>query len=169
MHTSAGIVYFAHGKESGPDGSKIRVLSDIALARGFQVESLDYRGMEDPDARVDKLLSRATEDPHETLVLVGSSMGAYVSTVASTALRPAGLFLLAPALYLHGYANQDPAPGAGLTAVVHGWHDEVVPVDNAIRFARRHAAALHLLDGDHRLMDVLSHVGALFRDFLGRV
>jgi hypothetical protein len=39
-------------------------------------------------------------------------------------------------------------------------------VDNSIRFAREHGATLHILDGDHRLHDVLSQVNYLFEYFL---
>jgi hypothetical protein len=47
----------------------------------------------DPDACVKWLLAMGLR-----LVLVGSSMGGYVSTIASQSLKPAGLFLMAPAL-----------------------------------------------------------------------
>jgi len=46
------------------------------------------------------------------MVLVGSRMGGYVSTVASPQLEVDSLFLMAPAYYLLGYAIQDPAPRA---------------------------------------------------------
>ena len=162
------IVYFAHGKESGPRGSKIEALAAVAGQKGCRVESPDYSGIADPNARVEKLLSLAARETGP-LVLVGSSMGGYVSTVASTKLRPAGLFLMAPAFYLPGYEKQEPAPEAKLTTVVHGWNDEVVPVDNVIRFACRHRAELHLLDSDHRLMSHLQVIEKLFDDFLCRL
>ena len=46
--------------------------------------------------------------PHERLILVGSSMGGYVSTVASVSLKPAGLFLMAPAFYMPIGREQNP-------------------------------------------------------------
>ena len=161
-----GTIYFAHGKESGPWGSKILALASVAQERGFEIESPDYSDIVDPEARVAKLLSLAG-NATPPLILVGSSMGGYVSTVASATLRPAGLFLLAPAFYLPGYAEQDPIPGTDRVTVVHGWNDEVVPVDNAIRFARRHRAELHLLDSDHRLTSHLDALQKLFGFFLG--
>lgn len=85
------LVIFSHGKESGPWGSKIRALADVAERLGAQVMSVDYRehthgtpqdqnAEGEADRRVDQLLS-ITLPMHSQLVLVGSSMGAYVSTV----------------------------------------------------------------------------------------
>ena len=76
------LVLFAHGKESGPWGSKIQHLAAIARRLGAQVVSPDYGDLPDPDARVARLLALPLP-AHERLVLVGSSMGGYVSTVAS--------------------------------------------------------------------------------------
>jgi len=49
---------------------------------------------------------------------------------------------------------------------VHGWRDDVVPVENSLKFAREHSATLHILESDHRLHDVLSLVNYLFEFFL---
>ena len=159
------LVLFAHGKESGPWGSKIRHLAAIAQDQGAAILSPDYGDLADPDARVQRLLTTPLP-AHERLVLVGSSMGGYVSTVASQTLQPAGLFLMAPAFYMPGYANQDPQPGTPQVSVVFGWRDEVIPVAHGIRFAQAQRAQLHVLDSDHRLNDVLQPVGDLFARFL---
>ena len=72
-------VYFAHGKESGPWGSKIRHLASIAEANGYEVVSPDYSALPDPEARVKHLLELLSQEPEtSTIVLVGSSMGGYV-------------------------------------------------------------------------------------------
>lgn len=162
------LVVFAHGKESGPWGSKIRHLASIAESRGCEVLSPDYGDLADPDARVRRLLDTALP-AHDRLVLVGSSMGGYVSLVASGRMKPDGLFLMAPALYMPGYAEQNPVSGARRTCVVFGWRDDVIPVANAIRYAQREHVALHLIDGDHRLNDVLDDVGAIFASFLASI
>jgi predicted esterase len=162
------LVLFAHGKESGPWGSKIKHLADIAQRRGAKVLSPDYSDLADPDARVRRLLEMELI-PHDRLVMVGSSMGAYVSTVAAGTLRPDGLFLMAPAFYMPGYAIQAPVSSVRQTCVVVGWRDEVVPVEHGIRFSRDHRAELHVVDGDHRLNDVIDGVGALFDRFLSQV
>lgn len=162
-----GRVIFSHGKESGPWGTKIAALTTMARTQGFTVESIDYTDLADPDARVRRLIERCA-DGTGPLVLVGSSMGGYVATVASRAVKPAGLFLMAPAIYLPGYAEPDPAPW-GKTYVVHGLHDEVIPMENAVRFARRHRARLFLVDGDHALVEQLPFIEELFGFFLENV
>lgn len=159
------LVLFAHGKESGPWGSKIQFLADIAARRGAQVMSPDYRDLLSPDARVERLVSLDLP-PHDRLVLVGSSMGAYVSTLASQALQPDGLFLLAPALYLPGYANQDPVPCSPHVMAIHGWNDELIPCENIMRFGARHNATVVFTAGDHRLLSALPTIGVLFDSFL---
>lgn len=166
--SQAGTVYFAHGKESGPWGTKITALAQVARAQGFAVESPDYQGIDDPEARVEKLLGLHPSDPN-CLVLVGSSMGAYVATVASATLKPAGLFLMAPAFYRDHYRQQAPAPHANLTVLVHGWQDAVVPVEVSQRYAQTYQTELHLIHGDHRLEGPLVTIERLFEDFLRRV
>lgn len=165
---SKGMVVFSHGKESGPWGTKITRLADLAGSLGFSVLSVDYTGTADPDERVPLLLD-AVAPSDARLVLVGSSMGGYVATLASQDLLPNGLFLMAPAFNLAGYAVQEPVPCAGMTEIVHGWNDEIVPVENSIVFARKHGATLHLVDGDHQLISCLDQICELFLAFLGRV
>jgi len=159
------VIYFAHGKESGPKGRKISTLAEVGRARGYHIESLDYRHMADPQDRVEMLLRRLTDHPGR-VILVGSSMGGYVSILASAAIKPAGLFLMAPAVYLPGYAVQEPTPWAEKTAIVHGWQDEVVPPENVTRFARRHRAELHMVNDDHVLKEQLPFITELFGWFL---
>ena len=50
------LVVFAHGKESGPWGSKIRHLASIAEQHGAQVLSPDFGDLMDASARVERLL-----------------------------------------------------------------------------------------------------------------
>jgi alpha/beta superfamily hydrolase len=97
---------------------------------------------------------------------VGSSMGGHVAAAAASRLDAAALFLLAPAFYMPGFEKYTPQKVAAPTAIVHGWHDEIVPVDNVIRWAREHRATLHILDSDHRLEDQISVICNLLRNFL---
>lgn len=157
------LIYFAHGKESGPWGRKIQALAAVGQACGFATESPDYSFTYDPDERIQHLLALAPRA--DCLVLVGSSMGGYVSALASQTLAPTGLFLLAPAVYMPGYAAE-PAPSARLMEIVHGWHDPIIPVDNAIRLARQHSARLHLLDSQHTLNEQIPYLESLFHRFL---
>jgi pimeloyl-ACP methyl ester carboxylesterase len=160
-----GIVVFSHGKESGPWGSKITAMAATVRDLGWKVESVDYRGLEDPAARVRKLLDEAQKF-EAPAVLVGSSMGGHVSAAAASRLKPRGLFLLAPAFYMKGFEEYTPQDVACATVIVHGWHDVIVPVENSIRWAREHQAALHLLNSDHRLEDQIAAICLLLRAFL---
>jgi fermentation-respiration switch protein FrsA (DUF1100 family) len=46
---------------------------------------------------------------------------------------------------------------------VHGWRDDVVPVDNSIRYARENLATLHVVDGDHRLTENIDEINFYLR------
>jgi pimeloyl-ACP methyl ester carboxylesterase len=163
-----GRVVFSHGKESGPWGSKITAMAATVRELGSVAESVDYRGIEDPTARVRRLIDFA-EGLAGPLVLVGSSMGGHVSAAAASQIKPLGLFLLAPAFYMAGYEEYTPQDVACPTVIVHGWHDDIVPVENSIRWARDHRSTLHLLDSGHRLEDQIEPICLLLRGFLLRL
>jgi len=162
---AARYVVFSHGKESGPWGTKISAMADVARSEGWQAESVDYRGVDDPQDRVTRLLSFC-RDLQGDLVLVGSSLGGHVATSASVLLRAQGLFLLAPAFYMPGCEPQTPKPAQCPITIVHGWRDDVVPVDNSVRFARQYGATLHIIDADHRMQDNVAQINYLFEYFL---
>lgn len=157
-------VYFSHGKESGPWGSKIKRLADLAQHYGYQVESIDYRDTMDPDLRAQRLVDIVHQEEVDTL-LVGSSMGGYVSLIASESIKVKGTFLLAPALFIEGYAVQE-YPKLENLEIVHGWSDEVIPVENSIAYAKKTDCTLHLIAGDHRLNSSIEQVERLFERFL---
>lgn len=163
--TAEKLVCFAHGKESGPWGTKITRLAEVARARGFEALSPDYSHTHDPQERVAHLLKLAPRA--RSLVLVGSSMGGYVSAMACARLQPRALFLIAPALYFPGW-DEEPADCPALTSVVHGWRDDIVPVERSLRFAQPRGATLHLLDSGHTLNDQLPMLALLFDEFLVR-
>ncbi|RUO72919.1 alpha/beta hydrolase [Idiomarina ramblicola] len=158
-------VVFNHGKESGPWGIKIKVLAKTAKNVGMGVNSIDYQGMDDPDIRVKKLLEYI-ERLSEPFVLVGSSMGGYVATVAAEKDSCKGLFLMAPAFYLGGQADFDQITPKCKINIVHGWKDTIVPVENSWRYAKRTHAQLNVVNDDHRLVDSLNQTNALFKEFL---
>jgi alpha-beta hydrolase superfamily lysophospholipase len=137
------------------------VVRDLNLG----VESVDYRGMGDPGQRVEKLVQVGGE-LKAPLVLIGSSMGGHVAAAAAPRLAPRALFLLAPAFYMPGFEEHTPQDVAAPTAIVHGWRDDVVPVENSIRWAHEHQATLHVLDSDHRLEDQIGPICTLLRAFL---
>ncbi len=157
-------VIFSHGKESGPWGSKIKRLAAAAKTCGFDVDSIDYSDILDPDLRVERLINVLREEAGD-FILVGSSMGGYVSLVAAEQVQTEGVFLLAPALHLPGYKRQD-YHAKTCIEIVHGWSDELIPPENSIRFARSAGCSLHLVPGDHRLNSSIEVVDSLFSLFL---
>jgi pimeloyl-ACP methyl ester carboxylesterase len=162
---SSRYVVFSHGKESGPWGRKIAALADVARSEGYQAESVDYRGIDGPRERIARLVDFCKELQGD-LVLVGSSMGGYVSVASASLLHARGVFLMAPALYMDGLPplreNLLDCPAT----IVHGWYDEVVPFEHSVRFAKDYGAALHLLRSDHRLHNQLRVIRYLFEYFL---
>ena len=161
---SADIVVFSHGKESGPWGTKITALAEVARGLGWHIESVEERL-----ARLRAVCGGLSAAP----VLVGSSLGGWLSAAASTAVGPAagaarGLFLMAPAFDMPGLPPLPPqaAPAALPTVVVHGWRDEIVPVGHGLRYAQAQRALTHVVDDDHRLIATLPAIGAWLGAFL---
>ncbi len=165
MQQPLNTVVFSHGKETGPWGTKITAMAAVVRDLGLVAESVDYQGIDDPRVRVNKLLAFG-ERYAGALVLVGSSMGGHVSASAARSLRARGLFLLAPAFYMPGFEVFTPRNVGCPTTIVHGWNDDIVPVDNSIRWAREHRAELHVLDSDHRLQDRIGMICEYLRMFL---
>ncbi len=167
------LIHFVHGKESGPWGTKIRSLADIAKNMGYDVESLDYSSTFDPAKRVRMLVESCQERPPS--LLAGSSMGGWVALDASADLMAMegqclkGLFLMAPAIDIPGYPYYRIGCPGNAIDIVHGWHDSLIPYSNAVRFAHDHGCSLHLVDDEHRLKNRLDQLGQLFRDFLVRM
>ena len=126
-------IIFSHGKESGPWGSKITKLANIGKTQGFTVDSIDYSGIDSPDERVNKLNNYLASET-QPYILVGSSMGGYVSLVATqtnqtltqTLSQPIGLFLLAPALFMPDYQQQTYTTTFNNIEIVHGWSDDII-------------------------------------------
>lgn len=161
-------VIFSHGQESGPWGTKITRMAEAVKALGCRAESIDYQGIADPTARVEKLI-RSCKGSAERLVLVGSSMGGHVATAAAESLRAAGLFVLAPAYFMPGFESLTPVPPSMPFTIVHGWRDDVVPVANSIRYAEQARATLHVLDGDHRLTANIDEINDYLVRFVKRL
>ena len=92
-------------------------------------------------------------------------MGAFTSAFASLETRCIALFLIALPLRIEGYARSFDAARVP-TALVHGWDDELCPVDEAIAFARGRGDAITLVRDDHRLSAHVDFVAEQFRLFL---
>lgn len=159
------LVIYNHGKDSTPWGEKTLAFADVAKRHGYHFESPDYRHEMNPDARVEQLLAMDWSDYGE-IVLIGSSMGAYVATVAAEKMTTvSGLFLLAPAFYLPGYQHQtfNLLPR---TWIYHGWQDDVVPPEHSWKFAREYRSHLLMTNSDHRLIDQIPLLTEEFERFI---
>lgn len=163
---------FSHGHLSSPKSNKIQRLNPLAQALGFKTQAIDYRDLrDDAGGRVERLCA-VLQMLDQPAVLVGSSMGGYVSVAAACRMPVAGLFLLAPALYLNdrypdaGLIEQHYPVQSGPIEVIHGWQDEIIPWQNALRFAAERGASLHLLNTDHGMHSALELVGNCFQTFL---
>jgi pimeloyl-ACP methyl ester carboxylesterase len=162
------IVVFSHGQESGPWGTKIRAMADRVRELGLAADSVDYQGIADPTERVDKLIAYC-EPIDEPIILVGSSMGGHVAAAAADRVAAVGLFVLAPAFYMPEFeALTPPAPSMPM-AIVHGWDDDIVPVENSIRYASECKATLHVVDGDHRLTANIGEINYYLARFVQQV
>jgi predicted alpha/beta-hydrolase family hydrolase len=164
-----GTVILSHGLESGPQATKVSALAEVCAALGWDSVRPDYRDIDarrDPLA-IDERIARALEQTPAAgrVVFAGSSMGAFISGFASIERTCEGLFLLALPTAIPGYPHAF-AAAAVPTALVHGWHDELCPVEAAIGFARERGADLHLVNDDHRLSAHVETCAALFRGFL---
>ncbi len=165
---SHGLVIFSHGRSSSPKAKKISKLQPVAAEMGWRTLAPDYSFTQEPSERIAHLLKEL--EPHAgPYVLWGSSMGGVVSVFASQQIDCLGMFLLAPAVYWPGFEDLDYSSKAPMIEVVHGWRDEVVPVELSVRFAREHCATLHILDDDHSLVPTIDKTEVLFRDFLRRI
>ena len=167
-------VIFSHGHESSPESRKIQVLRPIAEQAGFTVEAIDYTDLRDePVARRDRLLARLDE-LDRPVVLAGSSLGGWVSMAAAEQTPVAGLWLMAPALFMEDYIEGGVIPDAyapktGHIMVVHGWSDDIIPWRNSLKFAEASGAVLQLVADGHRLENSLVSMERLLHEFLERV
>jgi len=80
--------------------------------------------------------------------------------------QPIGVFLLAPALFMPDYRQQTYTTTFNNIEIVHGWSDDIIPVEHAIKYAKQAQCTLHLIDGDHRLNYSIEQVIELFDSFL---
>ncbi len=166
---SGGLAILSHGLESGPDASKVTALARAADAAGWRSVRPDYlvfdRGR-DEKAIADRIAHLLTyAEPGERLVLAGSSLGAFVSARASLAVATTGLFLMAPPPRMQWFSL--PMEAALVpTTIVHGWHDELIPVEPVLDFARARSARVYLVDDTHRLSAHVEQCAWWFGQFL---
>ncbi len=166
-----GHIILSHGLDSSPEATKVSVLAKCAEALGWQTIRPDYRaddalghaGCVEPRLR---RLQAAIEACPAAPVLVGSSMGAFVSGLVATRVRVAALFLLAVPSAIPGVDTPFDLPADLPTMLVHGWRDELCPADRLVEMARARRLPLLMLDDDHRLSGSVEAIATQFGLFL---
>jgi len=156
-------VVFCHGLEGSPQGRKAQALR----AAGLDLVAPDFTGMT-LEARVATLLPELAA--HDGCVLVGSSYGGLAALCGSILHVRAGgsvrgLVLCAPALIV----EEPPASALDLappcpTVVIHGRHDELIPVAAVEAWAAAHPRVrLEVVDDAHVLARSMDRIVAAAR------
>lgn len=174
---SRGHCILSHGFESGPDATKVTALAEVAQRLGWSHERPDYTDLDarhevsevgDVPARLQRLVRLAADAARRgPVVLAGSSLGAYVSAIASLQVPVRGLFLMVPPTRMGPMPALDAAPVP--TSVVHAWGDELIPPAAVIAWAQARAARLLLVDDGHRLENNVQAAAHEFEALLQRV
>lgn len=170
----SGHVIISHGLNSGPDASKATALAQACDLLGWSCERPDYRDLDallpplgDVEARIRRLQQIAGKISGP-LVLAGSSMGAFISARVSLQVPVLGLFLMAPPIALEGYEMRLQTAAVPLS-IVHGWHDDLIPADDVLQWAKQSSAKVCMVDDDHRLSAHVDYCAQQFALFLGSI
>jgi pimeloyl-ACP methyl ester carboxylesterase len=152
-------IYFFHGLESAPRGTK-----SIRLGEEFEVISPDFQGM-DIWERLEKA-ERETEGMTD-LVVVGSSFGGLLAALLYSRHpeRFRGYVLMAPALYREAAEEVERMPER--VVVIHGVHDDVVPIDGVRETCAKFGVEVTEVDDGHRLHEALDLMVDAVREVLG--
>lgn len=162
-------VQFIHGLESSPQGDKARYFATHFDATTPSMNTGDLEGAIATQAAALEA-ARASGRPIE--VLVGSSFGGAIAV----ALLARGLWR-GPTLLLAQAAEKlgvhDPLPEGVYVTLVHGVHDDVVPVQDSRVLAKTGTPGLVVLeevDDGHRLASLLAsgRLAALVRELSAR-
>lgn len=160
-------IYFSHGRKHGPKDPKIQRLIAVALQYDLKVVNVDAAHLSSAEERASHLTSLIRKDENKPFILVGTSMGGYVSLLAAEKHLPRGLFLLAPSFYLNGYLVQDlPCLAIEHFEIIHGTKDNRVPIEHSKRYASHSGCLLHTLRTDHAFTNAFEELSVLFDQFL---
>jgi alpha-beta hydrolase superfamily lysophospholipase len=161
-------VFFLHGLESGPVGAK----SEAIRKAGWRITAPDCIGIMDVDRRV-AVARRGLAQLDGPVLIVGSSFGGlaaallYAAEAGSAATaNVSGMLLLAPALQNPAAEHVDRCHPN--TVILHGAHDDVVPVEGSRAFAQRLGCRLVEVDDGHRLADSHGEMLRLLDELAGR-
>lgn len=160
-------VILSHGLESGPDATKVTALAAVAERHGCLALRPDYRDQAHWPGRLQRLIN-IVDAANGPLVLVGSSLGAYISALASGQRACRGLYLLAPPIYES--ARLPPISWhCANTWIVHGWRDELIDPAQVFGAARECGARALFVDADHRLSGKVPMLEQDFDRFLAEL
>lgn len=172
-----GHCILSHGFESGPDATKVTALALAAEACGWTHERPDYTAYDsdraagelgDVGARLVHLVRlAAVAAKNGPVVLAGSSLGAYISGLASLQVGIKALYLMAPPIHLG--ADHEIHAATVPTAIIHGWHDELIPAADVVAWARARNDELLLVNDSHRLANHVETTRTHFQHFLERL
>jgi predicted alpha/beta-hydrolase family hydrolase len=169
-----GQIILSHGSDSSPDATKVSALAALAESLGWRTQRPDY-GTDDARGHAASVAPRIArlratiEALDAPPLLVGSSMGAFVSGLVSLDVPVAGLLLLATPSEIPGYARKFDLRPDVPALLIHGWRDEVCPLAGVQAFAARRRLPLLVLDDDHRLGASMSPIAAQFRLMLDQL
>lgn len=166
-----GHVILSHGSGSGPEATKVGVLAEAAESLCLTTERPDYRDCDalGEQASVAPRVARLVERMHacaQPPILVGSSMGAFVSGLASLQAPCRALFLLALPIGIPGAQPRFDMARDVPAMLIHGFADELCPADAALGFAQRVGMPVLLVDDGHRLANHVDTIEQQFRLFL---
>lgn len=166
-----GQIILSHGLDSGPDANKVSALAAQAEALGWVTQRPDYaaddaRGHAHCVAPRIARLRATVEALDQPPVLVGSSMGAFVSALVSLDVPVAGLLLLATPREIPGDTHRFDLRGDVPTLLIHGWRDDVCPVSGIYHFAAMRHVPLLIVDDDHRLGASMQIIATQFHSML---
>ncbi|HEX7338344.1 MAG TPA: YqiA/YcfP family alpha/beta fold hydrolase [Rhodanobacteraceae bacterium] len=169
-----GHIILSHGANSSPQATKVSALAQVAEEAGWTTERPDFaacdaRGLAQSVApRVKQVVDRmhAARTP---VVLVGSSMGAFASGLASLRASCAGLFLMALPTAIPGFDEAFDMARDVPTLLIHGYADEICDPSATLALARTRGVPCLMVDDGHRLAGHLDAVIGQFRLFLQQV
>jgi len=169
-----GQIILSHGSDSSPDATKVSVLAALAESLGWSTQRPDYshddaRGHAGSVAPRIARLRATIESTTTPPLLVGSSMGAFVSGLVSLEVPVAGLLLLATPSEIPGYSRAFDMQQGLPTRLIHGWRDGVCPPAGIHAYCARHRLPLQMLDDDHRLGSSMEMIAAQFRQLLDQL
>lgn len=169
-----GQIILSHGSDSSPDATKVSLLAALAESLGWHTQRPDY-GADDARGHAGSVAPRiarlraTVEALDAPPLLVGSSMGAFVSGLVSLDVPVAGLLLLATPSEIPGYARAFDLREGVPTLLIHGWRDQVCPLAGVHALAARRRLPLLMLDDDHRLASSMDAIAAEFLRMLDQL